>query len=136
MTIIEYSMLRSLKDLDLVSYGAPPLPSGFFFTNISLMSSVASMTTKGCKQKDNEILVVSARDLLSVNHTLCQEPDIADHKIVEELENAGSLPAILNLRFPFEYKAGPSKGSRGLAYQSIQRVNHLRQWHWQDGDCI
>ncbi len=68
------------------------------------MSSVASMTTKECKQKQQEILVVSARDLLSVNHTLCQEPDIADHKIVEELENAGSLPAILNLRFPFELK--------------------------------
>ena len=68
------------------------------------MSSVASMTTKECKQKQQEILVVSARDLLSVNYTLCQGPDIADHKIVEELENASSLPAILNLRFPFELK--------------------------------
>jgi superfamily II DNA or RNA helicase len=68
------------------------------------MSSVASMTTKGCKQKQQEILVASALDLLSVNHTICKEPDNADHKIVEELENAGSLPAILNLRFPFELK--------------------------------
>jgi superfamily II DNA or RNA helicase len=62
------------------------------------------MTTKGCKQKQQEILVVSALDLLSVNHTICKEPDIEDHKIAEELENASSHPAILNLRFPFELK--------------------------------
>lgn len=62
------------------------------------------MTTKGCKQKQ-EIVVVSALDLLSVNHTICKEPDIADHKNVEEHENVSSSsnhPAILNLRFPFE----------------------------------
>ena len=63
------------------------------------------MTTKGCKQKQ-EIVVVSALDLLSANHTICKEPDIADHKNVEEHENASSWqhPAILNLRFPFELK--------------------------------
>ena len=63
------------------------------------------MTTKGCKQKQ-EIVVVSALDLLSANHTICKEPDIADHKNVEEHENASSSshPAILNLRFPFELK--------------------------------
>jgi superfamily II DNA or RNA helicase len=61
-------------------------------------------TTKGCEQKQ-EILVVSALDLLSANHTTCKEPDIADHEIVEEeLENDSSHPAILELRFPFELK--------------------------------
>jgi superfamily II DNA or RNA helicase len=61
------------------------------------------MTTIGCKQKQ-EILIVSALDLLSANHTIGKEPDIADHEIVEELENDISHPAILNLRFPFELK--------------------------------
>src|SRR5918996_6584229 len=61
------------------------------------------MTTKGCKQKQ-DILVVSALDLLSANHTTGKEPDIADHEIIEELENDSSHPAILNLRFPFELK--------------------------------
>src|ERR687897_1127376 len=63
------------------------------------------MTTKGCKQKQ-EIVVVSALDLLSANHTICKEPDIEDHKNVEEHENASSSghPAILDLRFPFELK--------------------------------
>ena len=61
------------------------------------------MTTKGCKQKQ-DILVVSALDLLSANHTIGKEPDIADHEIIEELENDSSHPAILNLKFPFELK--------------------------------
>jgi superfamily II DNA or RNA helicase len=61
------------------------------------------MSTKGCKQKQ-EILVVSALDLLSVNHTICNGSESADHKIVEELENDSSSPAILNLEFPFELK--------------------------------
>src|SRR5215217_4972203 len=61
------------------------------------------MTTKGCKQKQ-DILVVSALDLLTANHTIGKEPDIADHEIIEELENDSSHPAILNLRFPFELK--------------------------------
>jgi superfamily II DNA or RNA helicase len=63
------------------------------------------LTTKGCEQKQ-EILIVSALDLLSVNHTVDEELDITDHKIVEERENANSSshPAILNLRFPFELK--------------------------------
>jgi superfamily II DNA or RNA helicase len=61
------------------------------------------MTTKGCKQKQ-EILVVSALDLLSANHSIGKEPNTADHEIVEELENDSSHPAILNLRFPFELK--------------------------------
>jgi superfamily II DNA or RNA helicase len=61
------------------------------------------MTTKGCKQKQ-EILVVSALDLLSANHTICKEPHIAERKIVDELENDSSYPAILNLKFPFELK--------------------------------
>ncbi|HYX72998.1 MAG TPA: DEAD/DEAH box helicase family protein, partial [Nitrososphaera sp.] len=62
------------------------------------------MTTKGCKQKQQEILVISALDLLSLNHTISKEPDISDHKNVQELENASSHPAILNLKFPFELK--------------------------------
>jgi superfamily II DNA or RNA helicase len=62
------------------------------------------MTTKRFKQKQQEILVVSALDLLSLNHTIGKEPDISDHKNVEELESASSRPAILNLRFPFELK--------------------------------
>jgi superfamily II DNA or RNA helicase len=63
------------------------------------------MTTKACKQKQQEILVVSALDLLSVNDTICKEPDIVDHKkIVEELENTNIPPAISNLMFPFELK--------------------------------
>jgi superfamily II DNA or RNA helicase len=62
-----------------------------------------TMTTKGCKQKQ-EILVVSALDLLSANHTICKEPQIAEHKIVDELENDSSYPAILNLKFSFELK--------------------------------
>ncbi len=62
------------------------------------------MTTKGCKQKQQEILVISALDLLSLNHTIGKEPDISDHKNVDELENASSHPAILNLRFPFDLK--------------------------------
>jgi superfamily II DNA or RNA helicase len=61
------------------------------------------MTTKGCKQKQ-EILVVSALDLLSANHTICKEPHIAERKIVDELENDSSYPAILNLKFSFELK--------------------------------
>lgn len=61
------------------------------------------MTTKGCKQKQ-EILVVSALDLFSANHIIGKEPDIADHEIVEGLEKDSSHPAILNLRFPFELK--------------------------------
>jgi superfamily II DNA or RNA helicase len=62
------------------------------------------MTTKGCKQKQ-EILVVSALDLLSANHTIDKEPDIADREIVQqELVNDSSHPAILNLKFPFELK--------------------------------
>jgi superfamily II DNA or RNA helicase len=61
------------------------------------------MSTKGCKQKQ-EILVVSALDLLSANHTICKEPHIAERKIVDELENDSSYPAILNLKFPFELK--------------------------------
>lgn len=64
---------------------------------------VDSMTTKGCKQKQ-EILVVSALDLLSANYTICKEPHIAEDKIVEDLENHSSYPAILNLKFPFELK--------------------------------
>ncbi len=64
---------------------------------------VDSMTTKGCKQKQ-EILVVSALDLLSANYTICKEPHIAEDKIVEELENHSSYPAILNFKFPFELK--------------------------------
>jgi superfamily II DNA or RNA helicase len=62
-----------------------------------------TMTKKGCKQKQ-EILVVSALDLLSANHTICKEPHIAERKIVDELENDNSYPAILNLKFPFELK--------------------------------
>jgi superfamily II DNA or RNA helicase len=62
-----------------------------------------TMTTKGCKQKQ-EILVVSALDLLSANHTICKEPHIAERKIVDELENDSSYPAILNLKFSFELK--------------------------------
>src|ERR671917_2409030 len=62
------------------------------------------MSTKGCRQKQ-EILVVSALDLLSANHTtICKESESADHKIVDELENDSSYPAILNLEFPFELK--------------------------------
>jgi superfamily II DNA or RNA helicase len=61
------------------------------------------MTTKGCDQKQ-EIFVVSALDLLSANYTIGKEPHIADHEVVEELENDSSHPAILNLRFPFELK--------------------------------
>jgi superfamily II DNA or RNA helicase len=61
------------------------------------------MTTKGCKQKQ-EIFIVSALDLLSANYTKCTEPDIANHKIIEERENDSSHPAILDLRFPFELK--------------------------------
>jgi superfamily II DNA or RNA helicase len=61
------------------------------------------MTKKGCKQKQ-EILVVSALDLLSANHTICKESDSADQEIVQELENDSSYPAILNLKFPFELK--------------------------------
>jgi superfamily II DNA or RNA helicase len=63
------------------------------------------MITKERKQ-EQEILVISALDLLSANHTTRKEPDIADHEIVEELENDNnsSPPAILNLKFPFELK--------------------------------
>jgi superfamily II DNA or RNA helicase len=67
------------------------------------------MATKGCKQKQ-EILFVSALDSLTVNDTIGKKPeDILDHKIVEELENSSSDPAILNLRFPFELKADQVK---------------------------
>ncbi|HZB00290.1 MAG TPA: hypothetical protein VE308_04635, partial [Nitrososphaera sp.] len=61
------------------------------------------MTTKGCRQKQ-EIFIVSALDLLTANYTKGTEPDISDHKIVVELENESSHPAILDLRFPFELK--------------------------------
>jgi superfamily II DNA or RNA helicase len=63
------------------------------------------MITKERKQ-EQEILVISALDLLSANHTTRKEPDIADHEIVEELENDNNIspPAILNLKFPFELK--------------------------------
>jgi superfamily II DNA or RNA helicase len=63
------------------------------------------MTIKGCKQKQN-ILVVSALDLLSTNDTIGKKPDTttANHEILDELENDNSYPAILDLRFPFELK--------------------------------
>jgi superfamily II DNA or RNA helicase len=65
------------------------------------------MTIKGCKQKQN-ILVVSALDLLSTNDTIGKKPDTAtttaNHEILDELKNDNSHPAILNLRFPFELK--------------------------------
>src|SRR5918992_2323765 len=64
---------------------------------------LSSMTTKGCKQKQ-EIFIVSAIDLLSANYSKGMEPNIADHEIVEELETDSSHPAILDLSFPFELK--------------------------------
>src|ERR687896_1284921 len=61
------------------------------------------MTKKGCKHKQ-EILIVSALDLLSTNHITCEESNSTDQEIVQELENDSSYPAILNLKFPFELK--------------------------------
>ena len=61
------------------------------------------MTKKGCKQKQ-EILIVSALDLLSTSHIICEESNSTDQEIVQELENDSSYPAILNLKFPFELK--------------------------------
>ena len=66
------------------------------------------MTKKGCKQKQ-EILIVSALDLLSTNHITCEESNSADQEIVQELENDSSYPAISNLKFPFELKPDQAK---------------------------
>ncbi len=62
------------------------------------------MTKIGCK-REQEIVVVSALDLLSANNMLRKESDIAEpEKINEEQENDGRYPAILNLTFPFKLK--------------------------------
>ena len=91
------------------------------------------MTIKGCRQKQ-EILVVSALDLLSANRTIGKEPDVADREIVEELEKDSSHPAILNLQFPFELKpdqvkaveawlVGASRSARGPSRQKSSTVS-------------
>jgi superfamily II DNA or RNA helicase len=62
------------------------------------------MTKIGCKQKQ-EIVVVSALDLLSANRKLRKESDIADPEGVKERrEDNSGHPAILNLNFPFKLK--------------------------------
>jgi superfamily II DNA or RNA helicase len=58
----------------------------------------------GCKQKQ-EIVIVSALDLLSENTTLLKESEIAEPEIrKEEREDNIGHPAILDLKFPFELK--------------------------------
>ena len=69
------------------------------------------MATKGGNQKQ-EVLFVSALDLFGVDDTIHKVSDIVDDKVVvveEDLEDANSYPAILNLQFPFELKADQVK---------------------------
>jgi superfamily II DNA or RNA helicase len=62
------------------------------------------MTKIGCNQKQ-EIVLVSALDLLSANHTIHKASDIPQEEIVEEEAKDGSpSPAILNVKFPFKLK--------------------------------
>ena len=62
------------------------------------------MSKIGCHQ-NQEIVLVSALDLLSANYTLCKKSDIPDAEIVqEERENDIRYPAILSLKFPFKLK--------------------------------
>jgi superfamily II DNA or RNA helicase len=62
------------------------------------------MSKIGCHQ-NQEIVLVSALDLLSPNYTLCKKSDIPDAEIVkEERENDIRYPAILSLKFPFKLK--------------------------------
>jgi superfamily II DNA or RNA helicase len=62
------------------------------------------MTKIGCKQKQ-EIVVVSALDLLFANRKLRKESDIADPEGAKERQEDNSgYPAILKLKFPFKLK--------------------------------
>jgi superfamily II DNA or RNA helicase len=62
------------------------------------------MSKISCHQ-NQEIVLVSALDLLSANYTLCKKSDILDAEIVkEERENDIRSPAILRLKFPFKLK--------------------------------
>ena len=62
------------------------------------------MTKIGCDLKQ-KIVLISALDLLSANHTLHKGSDIPDDEIVKEKgEDDSPYPAILNLRFPFILK--------------------------------
>src|SRR5918992_432061 len=62
------------------------------------------MSKIGCHQ-NQEIVLVSALDLLSANYTLCKKSDIPDAEIVkDERENDIRYPAILSLKFPFKLK--------------------------------
>lgn len=62
------------------------------------------MSKIGCPQ-NQEIVLVSALDLLSANYTLYKKSDIPDAEIVkEERENDIRYPAILSLKFPFKLK--------------------------------
>ena len=62
------------------------------------------MTKIGCDLKQ-KIVLISALDLLSANHTLHKGSDIPDDEIVKEkVEDDSPYPAILNLRFPFILK--------------------------------
>jgi superfamily II DNA or RNA helicase len=62
------------------------------------------MTPTGCKPKQ-EVVIVSALDLLSANNALGKNLDISDPENIEaKQENQASYPAILNLTFPFRLK--------------------------------
>ena len=61
------------------------------------------MTKIGCNQKQ-EIVLISALDLLSVNHTIHKASDIPHDEIVEEGKDESHSPTILNLKFPFKLK--------------------------------
>jgi superfamily II DNA or RNA helicase len=63
------------------------------------------MTKIGCNQKQ-EIVLISALDLLSANHTIHKKAsDIPHDEIVkEEGKDNSHCPAILNVKFPFKLK--------------------------------
>jgi len=62
------------------------------------------MSKIGCNQKQ-EIVLVSALDLLSADYTSHKKSDIPDTEIInEERENDIRYPAILSLKFPFKLK--------------------------------
>ena len=62
------------------------------------------MTKISCNQKQ-EIVLVSALDLLSANHTIHKASDIPDDEIIkEEGKDDSHSPAILEVKFPFKLK--------------------------------
>jgi hypothetical protein len=88
-----------------VIMGKQPLSPKSYFLNIALMFIACFHDQNRRLPAKQEVLVVSALDLLSANTALLKESDFADPgSAKEERENNSGYPAILDLQFPFELK--------------------------------